>query len=96
MSKEKETEEFYQRLEEELNKSAIWPAEYLFKFIVPSAVKNIEEVEQHFNNQGAVIKTNTSKEGKYTSVSINLIMESPKEIIKKYKELSHIEGIISL
>lgn len=90
------TEEFYRRLTEELAGSADWPALYLFKFIVPTDDSKIIAVENAFNNLGAVIETTKSKTGKYTSVSINVKMQGPDAIVAKYKELSAIEGIISL
>jgi hypothetical protein len=39
----KKTEEFYDRLKVELDLNNTWPAEYLFKFIVPSDATNIEK-----------------------------------------------------
>ena len=46
---------------------------------------------------GAVIKTTASKNGKYTSVSINLLMQNPDAVVEKYKEVAEkIEGVISL
>lgn len=90
------TEEFYKRLADELASSEEWPALYLFKFIIPSEQEKILAVENAFNNMGAVIKTNQSKTGKYTSVSVNVKMQGPEAIVNKYKELSVIEGIISL
>ncbi len=45
---------------------------------------------------GAVITTNKSKNGNYSSVSINVVMPNADAIIDKYKEVSTIEGIISL
>jgi len=42
---DKNTEEFYIRLKEELSNTSEWPAEYLYKFIVPTDVKKIEEIE---------------------------------------------------
>ncbi|WP_294822439.1 DUF493 family protein [uncultured Flavobacterium sp.] len=90
------SEEFYHRLKEELAGSAEWPAEYLFKFIVPSDAAKVQQVEDAFNNMGAVIETTQSKTGKYTSVSINVKMEGPQSVIDKYIALSQIEGIISL
>lgn len=92
---DKKTEEFYIRLKEELNNTSKWPSEYLYKFIVPTDVKKIEALENAFDNMGAVIKTQQSKAGKYTSVSVNVMMESPDEVVKKYIEVSSIEGIIS-
>ena len=93
---DKKTEEFYARLREELNNTSTWPSEYLYKFIVPTDVKKIEEVENAFNNLGAVIQTTKSKTAKYTSISINVTMESPEKVIEKYIKVSNIEGIISL
>ena len=93
---DKKTEEFYARLREELSTTSEWPSEYLYKFIVPTDKDKIIEVENAFNNLGAVIKTSQSKTGKYTSVSVNVRMESPDAVIEKYIALSNIEGIISL
>ena len=93
---DKNTKEFYERLRTELNNSNTWPAEYLFKFIVPTNPKKIETVENAFNNMGAVIVTKHSKTGKYTSVSIEVQMPNAQKIIDKYLELSTVEGIISL
>ncbi len=93
---DKKTEEFYIRLREKLNESNSWPAEYLFKFIVPSDQLKIEQVQAAFNGLGAVIDTRQSKTGKYTSVSVNVAMGSAEHIIEKYIEVSYIEGIISL
>jgi len=93
---DKKTEDFYVRLKSELEESTTWPAVYLYKFIVPTNATNINLVENTFNNMGAVIKTNSSKTGKYTSISVNVTMQSADKVIEKYQELSTIEGIISL
>lgn len=93
---DKKTEEFYGRLRDELNSTSTWPSEYLYKFIVPTDAKKIEEVENAFDNLGAVIQTTQSKTAKYTSISINVMMETPESVIEKYVEVSTIEGIISL
>lgn len=90
------TQDFYKRLEEELTKSSLWPAEYLYKFVVPTDSQKIKQVEIVFDNMGAVIKKNQSKTGKYTSISINVRMKSPEAVIEKYIKVSDIEGIISL
>ena len=92
---DKKTEEFYIRLKEELQNTSTWPSEYLYKFIVPTSIENVMEVENTFNNLGAVIKTHQSKTGKFTSISINVMMENPDKVIEKYLQVSKIEGIIS-
>ncbi|WP_264534901.1 DUF493 domain-containing protein [Flavobacterium sp. N1736] len=94
--KEKNTAEFYERLKVELDNSNTWPAEYLYKFIVPTVADNVERVEKAFDSMGAVIKTTKSKTGKFTSVSVDVTMNSADEVIGKYKEVSTIEGIVSL
>jgi len=94
--KEKKTVEFYERLKAELDLSNSWPAEYLFKFIVPTTEENIQKVEDAFNCMGAVIKTTKSRTGKFTSVSVDVMVKDSQEIIDKYQELSTIEGIVSL
>ncbi|OJV67789.1 MAG: hypothetical protein BGO42_17350 [Flavobacterium sp. 40-81] len=96
MKMDKKTEEFYHRLKEELTNSTLWPSEYLFKFIVPTDTEKVAIIEKSFDGVGAVIQTSQSKTGKYTSVSINVTMNSAQSVIDKYLELSKIEGIISL
>ena len=55
------------------------------------------KLEAIFNNMGAVIKTTESKNGKYTSVSVNVLLENPEVVVEKYKEVAEkIEGVISL
>jgi len=93
---DKKTTEFYIRLKDELNNTTQFPAPYLYKFIVPTDVQKIEKIEQKFNNLGAVIETHPSKNGKYTAVSINVVMPTADAIIEKYQEVATIEGIISL
>ncbi|HJS00334.1 MAG TPA: DUF493 family protein [Flavobacterium sp.] len=93
---DKKTEEFYDRLKAELDKSNTWPAIYLFKFIVPTDADKIRQVELAFDCLGAVIKTTQSKTGKFTSVSVDVQMSSSQAVIDKYIEVSSIEGIISL
>jgi hypothetical protein len=60
---DKRLKNFY-RLKVELDNSNTWPALYLFKFIVPTKIENVEKVESAFNCMGAVIKTTKSKTGK--------------------------------
>lgn len=97
MAEDKKTEEFYNKLREQLYDTASWPSEYLYKFIVKSELDKIAEIEALFDNMGAVINTVESKNGKYTSVSINLLMRDPDAVIAKYKEVTEkVEGVISL
>ncbi|BAO76906.1 DUF493 family protein [Winogradskyella sp. PG-2] len=97
MDSSKKTEEFYDKLKTQLYDTALWPTEYLYKFIVLSIGTGINDIENLFNGLGAVINTNASKNGKYTSVSINVRMKNPEAVIAKYKEVAEkVEGVISL
>ena len=93
---DKNTQEFYDRLKGELDLSNTWPATYLFKFIVPTENDNINQVQLAFDDMGAIIKTTKSKTGKFTSISIDVIMKNAQEIVDKYQKVSTIKGIISL
>ena len=88
--------QFYRQLKKKLKKDTTFPSKYLFKFIVPSDEDKIIQIENMFNFLGAVITKTSSKTGKFTSVSILVIMKKADDIIAKYKEAEKIEGIISL
>ncbi|MFL1013273.1 DUF493 family protein [Flavisericum labens] len=91
------SEEFYKKLKGQLQDTALWPSEYLYKFIVISDKEKIKKIEDLFDNLGAVINTKESKNGKYTSVSINVRMKNPDAVIEKYKVVAEkVEGVISL
>lgn len=89
-------EEFYAKLKEQLADTSLWPAPYLFKFIVPTDEDKIKQIEGIFDHTGAVIKNNESRTGKYTSISINVRLENPDAVIAKYVEVGKVEGVISL
>ena len=90
------SEEFYIKLKKSLEDTTTFPTTYLYKFIVPNQPEKIKQAEDIFNHLGAVINTKTSSKGTYISVSIHVKMESPDQVIEKYKEAAQIEGIISL
>ncbi len=97
MSTPPNSEEFYKKLKGQLQDTALWPTEYLYKFIVLSDKEKIKTIEVIFNHLGAVIETKESKKGKYTSVSIHVTMKNPDAVIEKYKEVAEkVEGVISL
>lgn len=91
-----EKEDFYTKLKGQLEDTTSFPADYMYKFIVPTDENQFEEVQELFNNTGAVIKTKKSKTGKYTSLSIVLKVESANKVIDYYKKAEIIKGIISL
>ena len=97
MSTPTNQDEFYEKLKTQLYDTASWPAEYLYKFIIKSDVHKIAILEVIFDNMGAVIHTTESKNGKYTSISVNVLMRNPDIVIEKYKEVAEkVKGVISL
>ena len=88
--------EFYSKLKIQLDDTTKFPADYLYKFIVPTDENQVQEVQNLFNDTGAVIKTKKSKTGKYISVSIVLKVKSSDIVISYYQQAEKIKGIISL
>ncbi len=93
---QKESEDFYARLKEQLLETSKWPSNYLYKFIVPTDKDKINTITEIFDNMGAIIESKKSKKGTYTSVSVTVNLTSPDIVINKYKEVAQIEGVISL
>ena len=93
MSKESE---FYEKLKQSLLETTEFPTKYMFKFIIPTDQDKSKMIEEIFDNLGAVIDSKPSKTGKYTSLTVLVKMKDPEEIIEKYKQVSKVEGVISL
>lgn len=90
------SEAFYKRLKAQLADDTSWPADYLYKFIVPTDDAKIKQIEEIFDNTGAVIQSKQSKNGTYTSLSVTVNLEGPEAVIEKYKQVGAVEGVISL
>ena len=97
MNSSEKSEAFYNKLRTQLQDTTLWPTTYLYKFIILSDDAQIKKLSNIFNNLGAVINTTLSKNGKYTSISVNVKMQNPDAVIAKYKEVAEkIDGVISL
>ncbi len=96
VNEKKNPEEFYKKLKSQLEEVHTWPTKYLFKFIIPADLEKFAEIEQAFDDTNAIISTRDSSKGKYTSVSIMVTMKDPDDVINRYKEVSKVEGIVSL
>ena len=77
---------------EKLESHYAWPALYTFKFIVPTGRE--KEVKHLFPNHTTMERL--SKNGKYTSITLNMMMPSSQAVIEVYQAASVIEGIIAL
>jgi len=96
MSSSQKSEEFYKRFHQQLSESTSWPSRYVFKFIVPTSEDKINQLTHMFQMLAPKISTNVSSNGKYTSVTLEAQIASADLVIEKYKQVSEIEGIISL
>jgi uncharacterized protein len=77
---------------EKLDKHYAWPSLYLFKFIVPTARE--QEVRDLFPRHEATGKL--SKQGNYTSITVQMMMPSSEAVIEVYEKAAQIEGIVAL
>jgi putative lipoic acid-binding regulatory protein len=91
-----DNDNFYTKLKVQLDDTTSFPTDYMYKFIVPTDLNQVQEVEELFNNYGAIINKKKSKTGKYISVSVVLHIESSDTVISFYKKAEKIKGIISL
>lgn len=86
----------YERIKRTLDEFHDWPAVFLFKFIVPSDLEKLAQVQALFNSETAEIKTTESRNGKYTSISAREAVTSAEEVLEIYRKSSKIEGLIAL
>lgn len=77
---------------EKLDQHYSWPSLYMFKFIIPTGREN--EIKKLFPNHS--VSEKLSREGKYTSVTIQMMMQSSDAVISIYVKAAKIEGIVAL
>ena len=93
----KEQEDFYKKLKNLLNDTSSWPSEYVYKLIYKSNPDNIKKLKKIFCEPKTVFSLKTSRNDKYTSVSVKIIAKNPDFIIDKYKIVAdQIENVILL
>ena len=89
MSNQNNDQEFKKQLDDHYQ----WPANYLFKFIVP---KGKENAFDEIFPPGQEVKFKLSSEGNYISISAEVYMHSSEEVMNIYRKAYLVEGIISL
>lgn len=87
-----EGEAWWQRFQELLDDQNAWPAEYVFKFIVPA--ESLDDVRQVFGQ--VPLQERPSRRGRYTSVTAKMIMHSSDEVIAIYTAVGKIDGVMAL
>jgi putative lipoic acid-binding regulatory protein len=88
-------DEQFKSLYDKLLKEKNWPQVYMFKFIITADNKKMAQVEAKFSDE-AVISQKESSGGKYMSITVKEVMLSPEAVIEKYREMSTIEGVMSI
>ena len=90
-------EEFYKSLKKNLDLNHDFPGNYLYKFILTNHdEEKLGELYQVFDNLEYSLTTKESSNGKYLSVTISCFVLDSNHVIKIYKDVSKIEGIIML
>ena len=82
----------YHSFKNKLDETHEWPSTYLFKFVIPEAKKG-ELLSLMPTGQ---VQERSSSNQKYVSISLNALMESAEEVVAVYKQVSKIEGIVTL
>ena len=78
---------------EKLDKYYAWPTLYTFKFIIPVAKE--EDLRQLFPLHTTATEK-SSENGKYISLTYQMMMSSSDSVIAVYQKAAVIEGIVAL
>lgn len=92
----KNPEEFYASLKEKLEATHDFPEEYLFKFIITTEEAKLTEIYRVFDDIKFTLTTRDSKNGKYTALSINAFVLDADQVVRIYKKVGEIEGVMML
>ena len=85
-------QEWLKSFKEKLDQHYAWPSLYIFKFIVPAGQE--QAVKKLFPKHHPSEKH--SRKGKYTSVTVQMMMPSSEAVIDVYEQAASIEGLIAL
>ena len=82
----------YHAFKEKLDEEHKWPADYMFKFIVPQDKE--QEIYNIFPKENWTSRS--TKSGTYVSYTTTVKMNSSDEVIDVYERAHAISGIIAL
>jgi uncharacterized protein len=85
-------DKWIENFREKLDQHHSWPTLYIFKFIVPKGKE--EEVKKLFPHH--TVSEKLSRQGNYTSLTVQMMAPSSKAVIDIYIKASSIEGIVAL
>jgi uncharacterized protein len=89
-------EQFWAKFSADLETQYHFPAEYIYKFILPSDAEKLATLKEIFSHKDALFSYRESSSGKYTSITITAMHDSAQEVIDYYLLAVQIEGIKSL
>lgn len=80
------------KFESLLNDQFNWPDQYKFKFVTKTeSVHRVSEILD-----GHTLEYKESRNGKYTSITSQKLVNSSDEVVEVYKKMSKLEGVITL
>jgi uncharacterized protein len=85
-------QEWFKSFGEKLDQHYAWPSLYMFKFIVPKGKE--DDLKKLFPQHTSTERQ--SKNGNYSSITIQMMMPSSKAVIEIYHQAAAIEGLIAL
>lgn len=91
-----EQAEFYASLKINLEKNHNFPEDYLYKFIILNNQEKLTEIYKIFDGTKNTFSTRESSNGKYISITIQCFVLDAEQVIRFYKEVAKIEGVIML
>ena len=91
-----EENEFSASLIINLEKNHNFPEDYLFKFIILNNQEKLTEIYKVFDGTKNTFTTRESSNGKYISCTIQCFVLDADHVIRLYKEVAKIEGVIML
>lgn len=92
----KTAEDFYTNLKPQLEEHHNFPEHYLYKFIIENNEEKLSEIYKVFDNLEYSITTKESSNKKYISCSISCFVLDADQVIRIYKEVAKIDGVIML
>lgn len=89
-------DEFYASLKEKLEATHDFPEDYLFKFILTNNESRHTEIYRIFDGVKFTLNTRESKNGKYSAISISAFVLDADQVIRIYKQVGQIPGVMML
>lgn len=94
--KNQSVDDFYRGFKEKLEKEHTFPTNYIFKFIFPAEQSNVAKLHTIFEKANASFSSRDSKNGRYTSITINAFVNDADDIIIYYRQVASIAGVVML